>query len=69
MLWNTPSSLLPTVLALIALVASIIPFAGLLVALITQPFIWKTPSWQRIVSLFAIIISFFSTFFYLVFRS
>ncbi|HOL89470.1 MAG TPA: hypothetical protein PK965_09670 [Anaerohalosphaeraceae bacterium] len=68
MLWKTPSSLLPTVLALIALAASIIPFAGLLFALITQPFIWKTPSWQRIVSLFAVIISFFSTFFYLAFR-
>lgn len=59
--------MLPTVLALIALVASIIPFAGLLFALITQPFIWKTPSWQRIISLFALIISFFITFFYLAF--
>jgi len=68
MLWDTPSSVLPTVLALIALAASIIPFAGLFVALLTQPFIWKTPSWQRIISLLALIISFFTTFFYLAFH-
>lgn len=68
MLWDTPSSVLPSVLAMIALAASIIPFAGLLVAILTQPFIWKTPSWQRIFSLIAVIISFFTTFFYVAFQ-
>jgi predicted nucleic-acid-binding Zn-ribbon protein len=61
MLYDNPSYWGPTILVLIALACSVIPFVGLLVAFLTQPWIWKSPGWQRILSWVALIISFIST--------
>lgn len=69
MLQDKPSNFMATIWALIALVASVIPLVGLIVALLTQPLIWKSHGWQRILSFLALIISFFSTFVYLAFHS
>lgn len=69
MLREHSSSLVRTAVALASLASAFVPVAGLIVALITLPSIWKIPSWQRIVSILALILSFFSTVFYWTFFS